>query len=463
MTPQERMALALAYQQRKPDLGDLSPEQVTAMQAPTQQPTMSFLDRLSENGAGLGKGLANQVEGMGQMVTHPIETGKEMYRNVSDIVSNPSLIADALKQMGEKAASSPAGFGEVVGENINPRNLLKTLAKGLAKPVMQELIVAHGTPHRFPPTANNPLGEFDASKIGTGEGAQAYGHGIYLAESPNVASDYRKTLSKNNSKAAITQYYGGAELPPFAESWQKQDPTNFAIRALANVRAGLSNDQKSSQVIKEVRRLFPDAPLEFEDLIDDAARKTMANAVENRVGSLYTVDLPDEKIAQMLDWDKPLSKQSDTVKNALRKNGVTAYVDEMEASYLDKLPPKAKELAQKMIHGPDEMVISNGKGIKNNDIATNNWVKLEKLAPGIDHNEIHNIRDWYESKNGADLYTEFSQGVDKSANVASERLRQMGIPGIKYLDAGSRDAKKGTRNFVVFPGEEKHLKILERK
>jgi len=46
------------------------------------------------------------------------------------------------------------------------------------------LDVYHGTPHRFPPTANNPLGEFDASKIGTGEGAQAYGHGLYLAENP---------------------------------------------------------------------------------------------------------------------------------------------------------------------------------------------------------------------------------------------------------------------------------------
>jgi len=127
MTRQERMALALAYQQRRPNLGDLSPEQITAMQAPTQQPTMSLLDRLSETGAGIGKGLANTVEGMGQMVTAPIETGKEMYRNVSDVVSNPSLIVDALKQMGEKATSSPAGFGEVVGENINPRNLLKTL------------------------------------------------------------------------------------------------------------------------------------------------------------------------------------------------------------------------------------------------------------------------------------------------------------------------------------------------
>jgi hypothetical protein len=41
-------------------------------------------------------------------------------------------------------------------------------------------------------------------------------------------------------------------------------------------------------------------------------------------------------------------------------------------------------------------------------------------------------------------------------------LRQQGIPGIRYLDGGSRGAGSGTSNFVVFPGEEGALKILER-
>ena len=49
------------------------------------------------------------------------------------------------------------------------------------------------------------------------------------------------------------------------------------------------------------------------------------------------------------------------------------------------------------------------------------------------------------------------------ANEASRRLQELGIPGIKYLDAGSRgQGGSGTRNFVVFPGEEKKVRILER-
>ena len=37
-----------------------------------------------------------------------------------------------------------------------------------------------------------------------------------------------------------------------------------------------------------------------------------------------------------------------------------------------------------------------------------------------------------------------------------------GIPGVRYLDGGSRVAGQGTSNFVVFPGEEGLLTILER-
>ena len=46
--------------------------------------------------------------------------------------------------------------------------------------------------------------------------------------------------------------------------------------------------------------------------------------------------------------------------------------------------------------------------------------------------------------------------------IVAKALRQAGIPGIKYFDEMSRSAGKGTRNFVVFPGEEKSMTILER-
>lgn len=45
----------------------------------------------------------------------------------------------------------------------------------------------HGSPHDFD--------KFDMSKIGTGEGNQAYGHGLYFAGNEGVAEGYRDALS----------------------------------------------------------------------------------------------------------------------------------------------------------------------------------------------------------------------------------------------------------------------------
>src|SRR4029077_8360868 len=41
-----------------------------------------------------------------------------------------------------------------------------------------------GSPHSFE--------KFDIGKIGTGEGAQSYGHGLYVAENPEVAAAYKQ-------------------------------------------------------------------------------------------------------------------------------------------------------------------------------------------------------------------------------------------------------------------------------
>ena len=42
----------------------------------------------------------------------------------------------------------------------------------------------------------------------------------------------------------------------------------------------------------------------------------------------------------------------------------------------------------------------------------------------------------------------------------SEQLRQAGIPGIRYLDQGSRGAGTGTRNYVVF--DDKLIDIIKK-
>ena len=85
----------------------------------------------------------------------------------------------------------------------------KALADAGAAQGMAAATVWHGSPHKFD--------KFDSSKIGTGEGAQAYGHGLYLAESDDVARSYQQSTQRpeflvNGEKWAMDQ--GGVVRSP---------------------------------------------------------------------------------------------------------------------------------------------------------------------------------------------------------------------------------------------------------
>jgi hypothetical protein len=59
-------------------------------------------------------------------------------------------------------------------------------------------------------------------------------------------------------------------------------------------------------------------------------------------------------------------------------------------------------------------------------------------------------RQWQEFSS-AQAGTAMKQGfIGLDERIASEKLRDAGLPGIKYLDQGSRGAKEGTSNYVLF-------------
>jgi hypothetical protein len=286
------------------------------------------------------------------------------------------------------------------------------LASALRRGPMLELDVYHGTPHRFEPTEANPLGELDASKIGTGEGAQAYGHGIYLAESPGVADSYRATLSDNvftvDGKKLLgpTTKYGHPN--PNASRNNLTMPEKMATYALDAAVKTKGQDPAAAAIrhLKKYGKGNSDA-----DAAIALVQQWKNQGANLEAGSLYTLDLPDEMIDRMLDWDKPLSEQS-------------PYV-------------------QKII-GEEIKRIGGGSTLSTGERAYKELMFQARME-GID--------------NPSNTMRENSQAI-----AASNRLRELGIPGIKYLDAGSRGKDgTGTRNFVVFPGEEKKVKILRRE
>ncbi len=282
------------------------------------------------------------------------------------------------------------------GEEVTPEQAMEmamnVTAPGVASaryvPGMANMpIVYHGTPHRFEPTPDNPLGEFRASQIGTGEGAHAYGHGIYLAETPDVAKGYQKTIRQLSPYTIDGESYHGTTTRMDARVG------DYAANALER----FDGDKKAA--IDWLKNGSPDEQ-------EAAKMLRKAKSISRNEGSLYTSDLPDEMVDRMLDWDKPLSEQA----HLFGETGNPA------------------------------------------SILTPEQIDAVRVFGGL---EKHST--------GGEFYKALTEGA-MSPRAASEALNAAGIPGIKYLDAGSRgDKAKPTRNFVLFPGEEKKAKILKRE
>lgn len=372
-----RLAAALAYEEeRRRRMMESVPGLVTTPAQPA--PRTDFRTNLENLSIGLGEGLTNQLEGIKGIVTDPVGTAKGVYEAGRAVIRDPSVIADALRYTAQKATSGPLGAGEVIGEMLGPR-------KG--GPMMQELDVYHGTPHRFPATEANPLGEFDASKIGTGEGAQAYGHGIYYAENPTVAQGYKTANELTNT------LINGKTIDFSDPRYQA------AVRISTH---GYKNALDMAMKEAQSEFLTPEGKAKRLELAEQIKALKGSKVGSETTGSLYKADLPDEMIDRMLDWDKPLSEQPAAVREA----------------------------------------------IENRVRHSNSSRKFLSTNP-----------------TGEQLYDMLSdRGDHRNPIEAAATFKEAGIPGIKFQDAGSRgQGGSGTRNFVVFPGEEKKVRILERK
>jgi hypothetical protein len=297
----------------------------------------------------------------------------------------PSAVADALLPAPRNPAQPPQGFwgnaGRFAYDALGLGDVAKALqgrmtpneaqdfafgaalglipmSRGL-KPVQKGIRAYHGSPHDFD--------RFDMSKIGTGEGAQAYGHGLYFAENPAVAADYKSKLS-----------------------------------TLANVNQSAVD---SNALYYLQRNKFDKAAARAE--LEDALRMKLPDghpsiqAINSyNPGKMYEVNInahPD----QFLDWDKPLSGQN--------------VISQLEI--LQQLQEQYNRAASMM------------RGAKAQDVG---------------------------ELTGRDLAERVLGGGQRT----SDQLREAGIPGIKYLDQGSRTAGEGSRNYVVF--DDKLIDIIKK-
>lgn len=236
----------------------------------------------------------------------------------------------------------------------------------------------HGSPHTFD--------QFSLDKIGTGEGAQAYGHGLYFAENEGVAKGYRDNLTAGLAKQAFTS--GSTGQGYALRALQEYGSQSAAIAALEK---HLAQAAKLGGSGSDQARAFE----KWQPTIEEALGVLRDG---NPSGSMYKVRINADP-NDFLDWDAPLEQQSPRI-----QEGLNAAAD--------------------------------------------------KFRPGFKLS--------MDDRRGMSAYTDLGllSREREMQPAATQALRESGIPGIKYLDQGSRGAGAGTRNFVVF--DPKIIDIMKR-
>ena len=265
--------------------------------------TQGLLPMLASAGIGTGAGISGQfgdAENLGRLAinklggnvnpntTLPTQEGILSYLNsitplkpytdntYTKIGANLlAPILDPTALITTARASKPVA--KAVGEHAWNKTEDMMRQQGL----MPNIVAYHGTPHEI-------QGGFDISKVGTGEGSQAYGHGMYFAESPDVSKSYMGKTVFN--EPTLDKFTNGPNY--YTDSSGKHFKVRDYIRNDKPVEVS-SNEYNSK--FKEVSDLY---------------------AKQNQ-GNLYKVDIPDAYIPTMMDYDKPLGQQSAIVKKAL--------------------------------------------------------------------------------------------------------------------------------------------------
>ena len=308
---------------------------------------------------------------------------KNSLRSLFGMLENPG---QELQQMGSVVGQ---GLTDQARQGLGAANAMGSVMPEVRQQGLDEMLQAigtgplqtvwHGSPHKFD--------KFDSSKIGTGEGAQAYGHGLYLAENPRVAQEYATVLSADRQQSLSR-----------AAAGMKREVND--LQMVQDILSGKSPWPNNTKGVPVSREFLEKSAADRADSIKTL--ESLQTKLKD-LNNVYKVDLPDEHIAKMLDWDKPLSQQTKDVQESLRSAVKPGWVTGGmgERQWLD----------------PFKSDVTGGKLLD----------QMRQLERGM----------------------------------PEEKLKAAGIPGIKYFDAGSRAGGEGTRNFVVF--DDSILKILGKE
>lgn len=335
----------------------------------------------------------------------------------------------------------------------------------------------HGSPHDFD--------KFSMDRIGTGEGAQAYGHGLYFAENEAIAKTYRDALSAARNLGVPKTRMIGSAIPKH----EREAVKSAYESALSSLRAaGVENltnwrpwrsyhdyynqrnqigdldeaymrengDRVEARIAENERRWLED-PVFRKSVRDffgndekpdwgwlrqpfSTAYASAGRSMNSSSGGhVYTVDI-DADPEDFLDWDLPLSEQPEKVRGAFLNSDEMAEAKNIQARLDNDL------LAQLGVSdGGSALSVEKRKELES---------ALRAFTFTAETRGERAYQNMVEQGNRSGAIGEHlgpnSPPIKTGPRAASDALRARGVKGIRYKDAASRGKDGGTYNYVVF-------------
>ena len=225
----------------------------------------------------------------------PAVLASEVVAFTAEVMPKNSLVRKALKWL--RAALRKMGFTvpftnrdlidalHRAGDQVRAGDFAGTGGQGVAFQAAY-----HGSPARHD--------KFTTDKIGTGEGTQAFGWGLYFAQKQEVAEYYRELTSGPGQETARL-----VELEPELNQPVAWDIMEF----MRDGKTPLQAVKSASWANGSVR-----------DHLQNNAERIAKSAEEAAgLGALYTVEVPETE--ELLDWDNSLENQPEAVKAAIAR------------------------------------------------------------------------------------------------------------------------------------------------
>ena len=445
-------------------MGDLSAAELEALNASAQsiKPTS---DQLGYFGASMApmfatldaQGLAGRMPAANETLQQGLlADGTSMAENFEQVNYLDSGL-QGLGLLGDAAYAIPVAGVGIAGALKAPRAIQQAA----------KLRAFHGSPYQFD--------EFSDKAIGSGEGAQAYGYGHYLAEREGTAKSYRDALSaRRPNPTYLGRGYDKLEGPEYRalaaiEKEIKYNKNLTAEQAKDQAIVGLKlRTQRASEAIDPERKAAVLSEY-AEDMDYRQMAAEMADEIENtgtNFGSMYEVEI-DANPSELLDYDKPLSQQTPDLQRRVKKA--------MQASRSPLVKKETDELYDNLLAEGFDPATVDSKPIDRSgnealaEITANLRMSRDAELDRInaEMSEQAKIMEPYETPGRYGTYTDpkgeaakkkYDALMDERAKLpksfdqrAAQILKEAGVKGIKYADAQTRFSPgEKTSNYVIF-------------